>query len=48
MADEAKVAGLKVDNSVLRTSPSPEGTEHDECKSSLFFCFAQQGNRDLL
>ena len=48
IVDEAKAAGLKVDDAVLSIFPSPDGVEHDECKSSLFFRFAEQAKRTLL
>jgi uncharacterized protein (DUF2235 family) len=46
MVDEAREAGLNVDDSVLRLYPSIDGVEHDECKSSIFR-FARQIARSL-
>jgi hypothetical protein len=46
MVTEARAAGLKCEDSVLRLFPSADGVEHDECKASLFR-LAQKAGRSL-
>ena len=36
MVEAATGAGLKIDPSLLKLYPDPEGPQHDETKSSLF------------